>query len=145
MGLFFLGWYQPLYSISCEDPKQDFIKKITVGFHRNEHECYVRQRAFVFLQNFAAVCWSKFFPHILWHVQLCSKGRHSFIAYLVMWSDLFIQNESILQVFCTDTVFPRIVSAETILFWKWKMWNFSYSFYILHHKNPSWLQTALYY
>ena len=29
------------------------------------------------------------------------------------------------------TVFPRIVSAETILFWKWKMWKFSYSFRIM--------------
>ena len=26
------------------------------------------------------------------------------------------------------TVFPCIVSAETILFWKWKMWKFSYRF-----------------
>ena len=25
-----------------------------------------------------------------------------------------------------STVFPRIVSAETIHFWKWKMWKFSY-------------------
>ena len=30
-----------------------------------------------------------------------------------------------------NTVFPRIVSAETILFWKWKMWKFSYSFRIM--------------
>ena len=29
------------------------------------------------------------------------------------------------------TVFPRIVSTETILFWKWKMWKFSYSFRIM--------------
>ena len=29
------------------------------------------------------------------------------------------------------TVFPRIVSAETILFWKQKMWTYSYSFRIM--------------
>ena len=29
------------------------------------------------------------------------------------------------------TVFPRIVSVETILFWKWNMWKFSYSFRIM--------------
>ena len=28
------------------------------------------------------------------------------------------------------TVFPRIVSAEIILFWKWKIWKFSYSFHM---------------
>jgi hypothetical protein len=28
-------------------------------------------------------------------------------------------------------VFPRIVSAETVLFWKWKMWKFSYSVRIM--------------
>ena len=30
-----------------------------------------------------------------------------------------------------DTVFPGIVSAETIFSWKWKMWKFSYSFWIM--------------
>jgi hypothetical protein len=30
-----------------------------------------------------------------------------------------------------STLFPPIVSAETILFWKWKMWKFSYSFRIM--------------
>ena len=30
-----------------------------------------------------------------------------------------------------STVFPRILFVETILFWKWKMWKFSYSFRIL--------------
>jgi hypothetical protein len=30
------------------------------------------------------------------------------------------------------TVFPQIVSAETILFWKWKLWKFSYSVRITH-------------
>ena len=29
------------------------------------------------------------------------------------------------------TVFPWIVSSETILLWKWKMWKFSYSFRIM--------------
>ena len=29
------------------------------------------------------------------------------------------------------TIFWRIVYAETILFWKWKMWKFSYSFHIM--------------
>ena len=29
------------------------------------------------------------------------------------------------------TIFPRIVSEETNLFWKWKMWKFSYSFSIM--------------
>ena len=38
------------------------------------------------------------------------------------------------------TVFPRIVPAQTILFWKWKMWKFSYSFpimdfFLLHKLN----------
>ena len=38
------------------------------------------------------------------------------------------------------TVFPQIDSAETILFWKWKMWKFSYSFrimatFLLHKLN----------
>ena len=28
------------------------------------------------------------------------------------------------------TVFPRIVSAETILFWKWNMWKFSYTYLV---------------
>ena len=30
------------------------------------------------------------------------------------------------------TVFSRIVSTETILFWKWKVWKFSYSFRIIY-------------
>ena len=30
-----------------------------------------------------------------------------------------------------NTVFPPRVSAETIRFWKWKMWKFSYSFRIM--------------
>ena len=30
-----------------------------------------------------------------------------------------------------NTVFPWKVSEETILFWKWKMWKFSYSFRIM--------------
>ena len=30
-----------------------------------------------------------------------------------------------------STVFPWIVSVETIFFWKWKMWKFSYSFRIM--------------
>ena len=30
-----------------------------------------------------------------------------------------------------NTVFPHTVYAETILFWKWKMWTFLYSFYIM--------------
>ena len=29
------------------------------------------------------------------------------------------------------TVFPRIISAETIIFWKWKTWKFLYSFRIM--------------
>ena len=38
------------------------------------------------------------------------------------------------------TVFPQIVSAETVLFWRWKMWKFSYSFpqygnFLLHELN----------
>ena len=36
----------------------------------------------------------------------------------------------LLSQFAT-TVFRRIVSAETILFWKCKMWKFSYSFQIV--------------
>ena len=28
------------------------------------------------------------------------------------------------------TVYPQIVSLETILFWRWKIWKFSYSFRI---------------
>ena len=30
-----------------------------------------------------------------------------------------------------NIVFSQIVSAETILFWKWKMWKFLYSFRIM--------------
>ena len=30
-----------------------------------------------------------------------------------------------------DTLFPQIVSTETILFWKWQRWKFSYSFRIM--------------
>ena len=41
---------------------------------------------------------------------------------------------------CPITVVPPIVSSETILFWKWKMWKFSYSFrimaiFLLHKLN----------
>ena len=35
------------------------------------------------------------------------------------------------EICFNTTEFPRIVSAETILFWKWKKWKFSYSFRIM--------------
>ena len=78
---------------------------------------YVRQRAFVFLQNFAAVCWSKFFPHILWHVQLCSKGRHSCNVNLVMWPDLYRKVLSINTSRLEDHFrFYRLLMKENLRF-----------------------------
>ena len=35
------------------------------------------------------------------------------------------------KFFKSNTVFPRIVSAETNLFWKLKLWKFSYNFSIM--------------
>ena len=36
-----------------------------------------------------------------------------------------------LQIWIFTTVFPRIVSTETIIFWKWNMWKLSYRFRII--------------
>ena len=41
-----------------------------------------------------------------------------------LWSFYLVYKE-------LDTVFPQIVSAGTILFWKWKKWKFEYSFPIM--------------
>ena len=46
-----------------------------------------------------------------------------FNQYLVLGMPLLIHSHY--------TVFPRIVSAETILFWNWKLCKFSYSFRIM--------------
>ena len=44
--------------------------------------------------------------------------------------DLQLLKENlILQIWII--IFPQIVSVETILFWKWKMWKFSDSFWII--------------
>ena len=45
---------------------------------------------------------------------------------MLIWCPLRLSNHPDLS-----TVFPRIVSSETILFWKQKMWKFSYSFRIM--------------
>ena len=133
MGLFFLRWYQPPYSIFCWGSKTRFHRKF---YGRIPLKMWMK----VMLDNrLLSSCKTllqcaeanSFLIFCGMYNYVCSKGRHSCIVDLVMWSDLFIQNESTLQVFCTDTVFPGIVSAETILFWKWKMWKFSYSFCIM--------------
>ena len=43
----------------------------------------------------------------------------------------FVKTHPNINFVWKHTVFPRIVSAETILFWKWKMWKFSFSFCII--------------
>ena len=49
-------------------------------------------------------------------------------------------DQTITFIGVSNTVFQRIVSEETILFWKWKMWKLSYSFrimanFLLHKLN----------
>ena len=56
----------------------------------------------------------------LWHDQIFMT---SLKCTLFMLQFCVPQNSSDLT-----TIFPPIVSAETSLLWKWKMWKFSYSF-----------------
>ena len=50
--------------------------------------------------------------------------------------NVYISDKTVLLVHIKIcTVFQRTVSAETILFWKWKMWKFSYSFRIMSRKE----------
>ena len=68
---------------------------------------------------------SKQTTHQIWHCtfleELCNQGpilTHA-MSFMIFW---FLS----IYMLIADTVFPRIVSAETILFWKWKMRKFSY-------------------
>ena len=40
-------------------------------------------------------------------------------------------SQALMPTISIYTLFWRVISAETILFWKWKMWKFSYSFHIM--------------
>ena len=94
MGLFFLCWYQLPYSIFCWGSK--------TRFHRKFYDFRIPLKMLmkVMLDNrLLSSCKTllqcaeanSFLIFCGMYNYVCSKGRHSCIAYLVMWPDLFIQ------------------------------------------------------
>ena len=47
------------------------------------------------------------------------------------WTQFFCLQDNVQVNLHQITIFPCTVSVETILFWKWKIWKFSYSFCIM--------------
>ena len=80
-------------------------------------------------------------PSTQWRKSILSSDLHIWLPMVVfdqplgwfMLVDLSLLKTNLfsLPLNSLHTIFPLIVSAETILFWKWKMWKFSYSFRIM--------------
>ena len=75
-------------------------------------------------------------PKIHSYSQICRCGQSIFcLSHRPKFSDFFNLYLHWVSIVCDfsywNTVFPPIVSLETTVFWKWRMWKFSYSFHIM--------------
>ena len=75
-------------------------------------------------------------PKIHSYSQICRCGQSIFcLSHRPKFSDFFNLYLHWVSIVCDfgywNTVFPPIVSLETTVFWKWRMWKFSYSFCIM--------------